>query len=188
MTFYNVISGILFLGACKAFLAALGSWSMLPTALLALTILNESVITSELIERGTNPIEYSLQMKLLDFITFLVLAWALLVVSPTKNAFDIDVSSSLIGAGSPRAFWLLLLAYWGLMLLWNQISGQLASNSWHQWFKKWMKVMWVAPLVASILQWNATDFVSDSLSVFVAAFNVLLVFCYLTSKLFASKK
>jgi hypothetical protein len=188
VTFYNVISGILFLGACKAFLAALGSWLMLPTALLALTILNESVITSELIERTDKPVEYSLGMKLLDFTTFLVLAWALLVVSPVKNAFDIDVSASLVGAGSPRAFWLLLSTYWVLMLLWNHVSGQLSSTSWHGWFKTWMKWMWAAPCVALILQWSAVDFVSNSLSILAAAFNVLLLLCYLVSKLFASTK
>src|SRR6185436_10242310 len=108
MTFYNVISGILFLGACQAFLAVLGTPVMWAAATLVITILNESVITSELIERTSAPVPYKLEMKLLDFLAFAMLSWALLVLSPSGNTFNVDVTNSLWGAGSPSCFWLLL--------------------------------------------------------------------------------
>ena len=90
MTFYNVISGILFLGACQAFLNLLNTRAMWAAAALVITILNESVITSELIERKESPVEYKLSMKFLDFLAFGLLAWAMLVVSPTKNSLTLN--------------------------------------------------------------------------------------------------
>src|SRR5262245_35451866 len=108
MTFYNVISGILFLGACQAFLSLLGKPGMWAAAALVVTILNESVITSELIERTQSPVSYKLGMKLLDFLAFGLLTWALLAVSPITNTFSVNVEKSLWGAGQPRWFWGLL--------------------------------------------------------------------------------
>lgn len=186
MTFYSIISGILFLGACKAFLAVLGSWTMLPTALLALTIINEAVITSELIERAEHPVPYSLGMKLLDFVTFVVLAWALLVVSPARNAFDIDVSAALPGASSPRVFWLLLMVYWLLVFCWNHVAGQFTSDRWRPWFKKWMRCMAIAPAAGLAVDWRAADF--HSASVVVVAANLAILASYLAGKLVATRK
>ncbi|MGE3511418.1 MAG: hypothetical protein AB7N65_21315, partial [Vicinamibacterales bacterium] len=89
MTFYNVISGILFFGCCQAFLVSLGTATLWPSAVLILTVLNESIITSELIERAASPVTYRLEMKLLDFVGFGTLTWALLSVSPSANTFDV---------------------------------------------------------------------------------------------------
>ena len=119
MTFYNVISGILFLGACQALVHEMGTPTAWYAATLVALMCNESVLTSELLE-GANPYPYTLKMKLWDLLTFFVLAYALLVLSPDTNAFGSSGEGArLFGAGIP-AFFLLLLALYGLFsIVWN---------------------------------------------------------------------
>jgi hypothetical protein len=158
MTFYNVISGILFIAACREFVHSLGTPLMWLAAILVVTILNETVLTSELIERQQNPVPYKFGMKLLDFVTFAVFSWLLLVLNPTdKNVFDLDVTSNLRGASNPRYFWSLLTVYWILMLVWNQTAGQRDRSKWKMWFFLWMHVMWVFPLIALCFNWHSVD-------------------------------
>lgn len=162
MTFYNVISGILFLAACQSFLQALGSSAMWVAAILVITILNESVLTSDLVERETNAVPYTLSLKLLDFVTFTVFSWLLLVLNPETNAFDVNVESALLGANDPRFFWSLMVAYWLLMLVWNQLAGQRVRAKWKTWFFNAMHLMWVPPLVALVVNWNTVDLGSQA--------------------------
>ncbi len=185
MTFYNVISGILFLAACQSFLATLGTRTMWVAATLVITLLNESILTSDLIERSKDPIPYKLEMKLLDFVTFAVMLWALLIISPSPNALNVDVSQTLWGANDPRWFWALLTAYWGLTLAWNCLAGQLNSDSWHPKFIWWMKSMWVPPLVVLVATHNNSAF--SSLPPWTGIFTLILVSAYLTTKLVAKR-
>lgn len=183
MTFYNVISGILFLGACRAFLGALGEPVMWPAAVLVVTILNESVITSELIERQIPPVTYTLPMKLLDFLAFTLLSWSLLTLSPVDNTFDTDVSRSLWGAGSPRWFWGLLTAYWLVTLAWNAVAGQRDRTKWKPWLVRCMHLMWLPTIIAAAATWSSRDFFSAAL--WPAWLALACVSAYLLSKLFA---
>ena len=48
MTFYNVISGILFLGACQALVHTLDHPPMVYAATLVVIMANEALLTSEL--------------------------------------------------------------------------------------------------------------------------------------------
>ncbi len=185
MTFYNVISGILFFGACQAFLVMLGTPGMWAAAVLVITILNESVITSELIERTQSPVPYKLGMKLLDFLAFGLLAWALLAVSPVTNTFNVDVAASLWGAGRPRWFWGLLTVYWLVTLCWNQVAGQRDSTKWATPFFYAMHVMALPAFMAAVVNRDAIDFASASVWPSVVA--LLVVSIYLVSKLVAAK-
>src|SRR5262245_26944645 len=181
MTFYNVISGILFLAACQAFVRNLGTPMIWLAALLVVTILNESLLTSELIERKTNEVEYTLPMKLVDFANFVIFSWALLVLSPTENAFSTDVTATLWGAGKLSVFWILLTAYWLLVLLWNHLGGQLDPSKWKPWFYTAMRLMWLPPLAAFGIS-LATD------SGLPAIACLCLTACYLLSKIAAPAK
>ncbi|MCY1287058.1 hypothetical protein D9M68_417840 [compost metagenome] len=185
MGFYSVINGILFLGACQAFLASLGTPAMWAAAVLVVTILNESVVTSELVERPVSPVVYRMEMKLLDIATFAVLTWALLVLNPTINAMNVDVSATLWGVGRPRLFWTLLIVYWLLTLCWNWRAGQFSKAVWKEWFLVCMGVMWLPPLLALFSHWRARDFSSASIYPSLMVLGVLVA--YLLSKLRAAR-
>lgn len=146
MTFYNVISGLLFFASIKAFLCHLGTPVMWLSAILVITILNEAVMTSELMEgKPSRQNEYTLPMKLLDFVLFSVLLWALLVLNPTdSNNFQIDVTCTLPGANNARVFWTLLVVYWGLMLVWNSLGHRSNPTRWKQ-ASKIGYLMWYLP-------------------------------------------
>lgn len=180
MTFYNVISGILFLAACQTLLAALGTPPMWLAAVLMVTILNESILTSELIERKSDPVQYTIYLKLLDFLTFIVLSWALLVLNSASNIFNVDVHATLLGANNARAFWCLLLVYWLLTLLWNHIAGQRTRTKWKRWFYLWMHSMWLLPLVALLV--NRDNSVLSAQAPWTVYVNLVIVSSYLFSK------
>jgi hypothetical protein len=182
MTFYNVISGILFMGALQAFLGSLGTPVMWMAACLGVTILNESVITSELIE-GNTQVPYTLDLKLLDFAAFAVLTWALLIINPTNNTFNVNVEASLWGAKVPWVFWGLLAIYWFLMLFWNKRAGQLVKTKWKPCFYLSMHLMWVPPLLAAVVNRSAADL--SSAVIWPSFFVLAVVSAYLISKIWA---
>jgi len=134
VTFYNVISGILFMGAFQAFVAAHGTPAMGMAAILVAILCNEAVLTSELLERKESPVPYTLAMKFIDLLTFFVLAYALMVVSPRQNTFGTNLDGILFGANRPAMFCALLTAYWALTLWWNQKAGQNLAAVWRSWF------------------------------------------------------
>lgn len=183
MTFYNVISGILFICACQTFLVKLGTPAMWVAATLMAVILNESMLTSDLIERDHNPVVYKLEMKLLDFVGFTVLLWALLIINPIKNGLDVDVSRTLLGADNPRWFWALLAVYWILTIWWNQMAGQLKSTVWSEKFLPVMRSMWLVPVVVGLVNWNVTDFAL--LPAWAGFVTFATVVAYLSAKPFA---
>jgi hypothetical protein len=184
MTFYNVISGILFLGTCQVFLANLGTPVMWYATILVATTLNESALTSELIERTHGPVDYTLGMKFIDFLTFGILAWALLVLSPARNVFDIDVSRSVWGSGRPRYFFLLLVAYWLLTLCWNALAKQLRPTVWQPWFLRIMKMTWSPFAILAIVTWSSPGF--DTLWPGWGVIATIAVSGYMLLKLFAA--
>lgn len=187
MTFYNVIIGILFVGACQAFLARIDNTQGWFAATFLLIVLNEAVSTSDLLERhrpGSEDVDYKLGLKLLDFITFGVLLYALLALSPSNNTIGVDVSTSLNGKGadSPFAFWLLLAIYWVITYFWNKIGGQCDENVWKKWYIHFTKIRFVPFLILSLLSWSTCSFASIAawpgiIGVIVATFFLLLKFC-----------
>lgn len=181
MTFYNVISGILFLGACEAFLSALGKPYLAMAGTLVVVIFNEAVLTSELIERRVNPVDYTLKLKLLDLMTFITFTWALLILEPVHNTFGVDVSQTLLGARRPVAFWVLLTVYWLLTVTWNYLAGQFATGQWKSWFRWWARLMFLPFLISSIYYRNAESICSVPRG--AGGIPLFIMACYLLSKL-----
>ena len=123
MTFYNVISGILFIGTCQAFVVHYGTPTAWYASLLMVVMFYESVITSHLLEGQDPPVKtYSLKMKVLDLLAFILLAYALIAVSPDSNPFG--GGAAMPGAASPSLFLFLLGAYGIVAICWNAAAGR----------------------------------------------------------------
>jgi hypothetical protein len=135
MTFYNVVSGILFLGACQTLLRTIGLSSFWPAATLAVVIFNDSINTSETIEREDNPrrAPYTVWMKLLDLLAFMLVGLALMAIDLVRNPFGVDVNLTLPSLAASSVFWLLLTAYWICLILWNFMALQFDNSKWKPW-------------------------------------------------------
>lgn len=135
MTFYNIIFGLLFLGACQAVLVSLGSGTdTLLLILVALLIFNDAINTSEVVEE--RKFAYTLPMKLFDLASFLLLATTLIILSENgKNFLDVPVYSALPSllkhASAPP---LLLLVYCAMVAGWNLSSPEVGRIE--EWPKK----------------------------------------------------
>lgn len=122
MTFYNVLSALLFLGSLRVLLLALevSNWSdTMTSGCLTILVFNDMLSASHSIE--TEGREYTMPLMLLDLVNFLLLAFATIVISPTKNLFDISLPR-LAGLMGPGSFWLLLLLYWVLLICWTHVA------------------------------------------------------------------
>ena len=135
MTFYNIIFGLLFLGACQAVLVSLGSGTdTLLLILVALLIFNDAINTSEVVEE--RKFAYTLPMKLFDLASFLLLATTLIILSENgKNFLDVPVYSAIPSllkhASAPP---LLLLVYCAMVAGWNLSSPEVGRID--EWPKK----------------------------------------------------
>lgn len=148
MTFYNIIFGILFLGACQAFLISLScetdTWLI---TLVALMIFNDAVNTAEVVEQ--RQFDYTIWMKLIDLVSFLVLAATLILLSEgTKNFLDapiyLDLPEFIRHPSIPPA---LLLVYCGLVAGWNWTSKDIRKRS--EW--PWYLIIAVSVIVIALL-------------------------------------
>jgi hypothetical protein len=136
MTFYNIIFGILFLGACRQLLLLAADTSRLwMAATVAVLIFNDVVNTSHVLE-GSNAKPYSIGMKLIDLTNFLILSLALIALSPAENPFGVAIPAKITELLTLRAFWLLLVVYWCLAVLWNQFAGLYRARNYPSWLKK----------------------------------------------------
>jgi hypothetical protein len=124
MTFYNVISGLLFLGAVRQLLVAADAGS-LPQALMAGTfailVFNDAVYTSHVVE-GEGTVKYKLNLMLIDLVSFLLLALAMVTINPIDNVFNAPMPR-LAEWLSEAWFWFFLALYWGSVMLWTHIAG-----------------------------------------------------------------
>lgn len=153
MTFYNVISGILFLGACQAILRFLGTSAAWAAATLAIIVCNEAIMTSELVERQANPMDYGMNLKLLDLLTFVLLASALVVLSPGDNTFGTNAGSNFPGAGNPVVFLALLAAYWLVTIAWNHFAKQDSEALWGPRLRHAPRVLAGLFALAAVICW-----------------------------------
>jgi hypothetical protein len=135
MTFYNIIYGILFLGAFQILVNSFNTFDLKVAALsfiLSIIIINDIFYTSHLIE--TRRKRYRPSMKLLDLVGFLVLSVSFFLLNPSSNIFTSAVSQS----GFHRAillsdfincynqepfFWCLIFIYSILAIIWNNRAG-----------------------------------------------------------------
>lgn len=120
MTFYNVLSALLFIGALRVLLVSIenGNWqAIFASGCYAMIVFNDMLMFSIAVEINKE-VEYKARLMLIDLANFLLLALALLGMSPAKNLFDVplpNLASYLDGA----AFWFLLCLYWVLVMAWT---------------------------------------------------------------------
>lgn len=122
MTFYSIIFGILFVGACKELFQTLlqKNWDEFSEAAsVTLLIFNDVLYTSQELESGQVP--YLLQMKFIDLVDFLLLAMAIVMIDPCENQLGVKSNSPF--KRREFFFWSLLTVYWILTLEWNQMEA-----------------------------------------------------------------
>lgn len=125
MTFYNVLSALLFIGGLRVLLISFenANWqNIFASGCLAVIIFNDMLSTSHQVE-SKKEIEYSGWLMLIDLANFLLLAFALVIISPTQNFFDVPLPNVALNFGS-STFWLFLLLYWLLLMTWTSVSRQ----------------------------------------------------------------
>jgi RimJ/RimL family protein N-acetyltransferase len=165
MTFYNIIFGILFLGAFRVVIRSLASgppdWKLFPlAAILSILIFSDTIYTSLVIEGHRT--RYSIWMKLLDLTSFIILSFAIVVLDPTdKNIVSVDVQILLANVtgwmrcSREALFWLLLAAYTVSMITWHHWAATYAELD-----RPWGRRLWLAQpfllilfLLMAVLTW-----------------------------------
>ena len=123
MTFYNVLSALLFIGALRAWLISIENlnWQdIFALGCFAMIVFNDMLSFSRDVEIKRE-IQYTTWLMLIDLANFLLLALALVVISPTKNLFDVQLPN-VAGYLGRSTFWLLLLLYWLFLMLWTALG------------------------------------------------------------------
>lgn len=129
MTFYNVLAGVLFLGAFQQFLQGLANADMdnlVMSMALLFVVFNDAIYTSHMIE-GEKRAEYRLPLMLIDLLNFVLLAWALVELNPNSNIFNVNMNKqgSLLSAGflGEGTFWLIISCSWLCGMCWAWQAG-----------------------------------------------------------------
>lgn len=128
MTFYNIIYGILFVDAISVVVFSVSSGFSDPllfweACVASIIIFIDVVYTSHAIEDLRKP--YSVWLKLIDLLNFLILGSALLALNPSAlNLFQIEIkwAAHVDRNWATVVFWGLLSAYSVLLFLWNRLS------------------------------------------------------------------
>lgn len=188
MTFYNIIFGILFLGACQAVLISLASgtdtWLI---TLVGLMIFNDAVNTAEVVEQ--RQFDYTIRMKLIDLGSFLILAASLILLSEDKKSFlDASVYSVLPKIiKHPSVPPVLLLVYCGLVACWNWESKDIRKpREWPPFLIIAASVIVLALIVLAFLRPFRLEYsTAYALVVFIAMAGT---FVYLVSYSFIKKE
>lgn len=123
MTFYNVLSALLFLGALRVMLLAFdaSNWpNVFASGCLVVIVFNDMLSTSHYVESKTE-VQYTLPLMLIDLWNFLLLSLAMIVISPGANLFDVQLPQ-IAGFLGAHSFWVLLMLYWVFLMWWTHIS------------------------------------------------------------------
>jgi len=123
VTFYNVLSALLFVGTLRVLLMAIDTSSLgvtVSAACLAIVVFNDMLSTSYTVE-STQKTPYTLPLMTIDLVNFVLLALGVVVLSPADNLFDVPLPHLALWLGAP-SLWLLLTFYWLLLMLWTRIS------------------------------------------------------------------
>lgn len=133
MTFYNILFGILFWGACRQLLLLVDTAAVWDAATIAVIVFNDAMNTSQILEAEQRRNRtYSAPMKLIDLINFMLLSLSLVSLRPDDNPFNVQPADSLVAILKPWVTWLLLTLYWAFLVLWNWLCG-LYSKEWPLW-------------------------------------------------------
>jgi hypothetical protein len=191
MTFYNIIFGILFLNACQAVLASIGASAAGPwylaadpwfLAFVALLIFNDAVNTSEVIEE--RKVEYKIQMKLFDLVSFLLLSMAIISISRSTQVFgDANAFARLWPFfREPLAPSLLLLGYCVSVALWIFYAEELRTRDEWRWYLWVAVVMIVGAIIATgVIRANGLHVSAPWLHTLATGVGIVGAFIYLIS-------
>ena len=179
MTFYNVVSGILFLLAWQSVLAASDLFIASAASALFVLIFNEALNTSQLLEAPDAP-AYTNWMKLVDSLCFVALSLALSAVS-TNEVLRVQIAPRLDALG----YWISVLVYWLLLNLWNQLAGQNAPGVWPDWRWKPRWTIGAAMVVGLAYAVGHREF--DLVHAILSAGLSLLVLAYVLAKAWARR-
>jgi hypothetical protein len=131
MSFYSVIAGILFIESFKVLVFACceGHGTSLPAATLAIMIITDVLITTDVFETEHKTVDYDVRIKLLDLLCFVVLAAMLVSINPyALQLFEAKAIARASVFGKPLIFWTWGTLYWLFVLVWNELL-------WNQIFK-----------------------------------------------------
>ena len=185
MTFYNVISGILFFATFQAFLQDLGTLRIGYTATLMFIMCNEAVLTSEVLE-GDPKIAYTLKMKFLDLGTFFLLAASLLILKPA--IIDrVDMSDVTWFPREPWVVLLLLACYWLMTMYWNRLAKQHDITTWQPRWLRFANLMWVVMLVLSAVAYGVRHYGLPLPEQLPGAISAVVVFVFAVGKIWGRK-
>lgn len=180
MTFYNIIFGLLFIGAFREVIFALSAgpdWRLFClTATLSVLVFSDTIYTSTVIEDKKN--RYSIYMQLLDLLSFIVLSFAVVILNPAKNdMFEVDVTTVLgtvvsrTGLSHESLFWGLLSIYMFILVVWNKLLGVDRVKRCDRWVK------WVQPALAlwfALMAWWAWRVAEPNATLHLARWFVLI--------------
>ena len=101
---------------------------ILTAGCLAVLVFNDMLSTSHMVE-SKKEVRYGTLLMLIDLCNFLLLATAMIVISPTANLFEVSLTR-IAGILKPPSFWFCLAAYWVLLMVWThnyqkQFKGQM---------------------------------------------------------------
>lgn len=139
MTFYNVISAVIFVGAFRELLSALQAGNrpvLWMASLLALLVFNDAIFTSWTVE--TRQQRYSPQLMAIDLMNFMTLSLALVFLNPTQtNVLQLELKQLATSWLSEVRFWMLLGGYWLLVMLWTKLARVYANPKYPRWLIPW---------------------------------------------------
>jgi hypothetical protein len=125
MTFYNVISAVIFVGAFRELLASLQigqTAAVWRATLVALLVFSDAIFTSWTIE--TRQEKYGPKLMAIDLINFMILSAALVFLNSSQtNVLQLNLDQLARSWLSEPRFWFLLCIYWLLVMLWTQVAG-----------------------------------------------------------------
>jgi len=183
MTFYNVISALIFLGAFREFLSALqgGDLCALSRAsLVALFVFNDAIFTSWTIEARKK--DYGPNLMVIDSLNFTLISFALIFLNPgASNIFQLDLTQLMHRFFNEAGFWLILAVYWSLIMLWTWVADVYNATHYPTWLIKYAAFisgfLLIEAILAECLGSSAVSWVTcgGSLFIFVYAAVYILV-------------
>ncbi len=123
MTFYNVVSAVIFLGAFRELALAFDAmqWGRIwIAASIVAIVINDMVSFSHWVE-GDAKVPYNWKLMLLDLLNFAFVGFSLLAMNPSESFLSTKLTGTL-SAVPEYVIWLLLGLYWLCLMLWTKVA------------------------------------------------------------------
>lgn len=124
MTYYNILFGLLFIGAFREVIHSLGTANIWSALLILAIVVNDMINVTDQFEQKGHGAMYNVWMKLIDLVCFMSLALALICLDPNESFMKMDVVMKIPGHDRPWLPWALLTLYWALAVIWNVLSKE----------------------------------------------------------------